>query len=129
VTKFENCWVTITGKGWLESAWANRTEGDRLGLGPGTDQVVKGNDPHGGRGRVCERDMSRVRVGHGIAGQNYCVIRGCLFSLSFCRSGFQDLLKVRSSSLSVLLLLLFPQPTNLWREFYPHHIEKKRFWT
>ena len=32
------------------------------------------NDPHGGRGRVCETDMARVRVGQGMAGQNYCVV-------------------------------------------------------
>jgi hypothetical protein len=76
-------------------------------VGPDPEQVMKGNDPHGGRGRVCERDMARVRVGHGKPGQNYCVISGCLLSLSFCRSGFQDLLKVRPSSLSVLLLLHF----------------------
>jgi len=46
--------------------------------------------------------MARVRVGHGIAGQNYCVIVGCLLSLSLCRRGFQDLLKVRPSSLFIL---------------------------
>jgi len=54
-------------------------------VGPVTEQVVKGNDPHGGRGRVCERDMARVRLGHGIAGQNYYVIGGCLLSLILCR--------------------------------------------
>jgi len=37
--------------------------------------------------------------GHGMAGQNYCVAGGCLLSLSLCRRGFQDLLKVRPSSL------------------------------
>ena len=46
--------------------------------------------------------MARVRAGHGMAGQNYCVIGGCLLSLSLCRSGFQDLLKVRPSSLFIL---------------------------
>ena len=30
---------------------------------------------------------------------NYCVLDGCLFSLSLCRKGFQDLLKVRPSLL------------------------------
>jgi len=57
-------------------------EGDGVGVGPVTEQVVKGNGPHGGRGRVCERGMARVRVGHGMAGQNNCVIGGCLFSLT-----------------------------------------------
>ena len=40
--------------------------------------------------------------GHGMAGQNYCVVDGCLLSLSLCRRGFQDLLKVRPSSLFIL---------------------------
>ena len=34
--------------------------------------------------------------------QNYCVLGGCLLSLSLCRRGFQDLLKVRPSSLLLL---------------------------
>jgi hypothetical protein len=42
--------------------------------------------------QVCERDMTRVRVGHGIAGQNCWFVGGCLLSLSLCRRGFQDLL-------------------------------------
>ena len=58
----------------------------------------RGNDPHGVRGRICERDMARVRVGHGIGGQNYCVIGGCLLSFSLYRRGFQHMLKVRPSS-------------------------------
>jgi hypothetical protein len=60
------------------------------------------NDPHGGRGRVCKTDMARVRVGKGMAGQNYCVVDGCLLSLSLCRRGFEDLLKVRPFSLFIL---------------------------
>ena len=48
------------------------------------------------------RGMAYVRMGHGIACQNYCVIGGCLLSLRLCRRGFQDLLKVRPSSLLVL---------------------------
>jgi hypothetical protein len=50
-------------------------EGDGVGVGPVTKQVEKGNDPHGGR--VCERDMARVRVGYGMARQNYCITGGC----------------------------------------------------
>ena len=49
----------------LKISWANRKEGDRLGAGPSTEQVVEGNDPHGGHGWVCERDMAPVGVGHG----------------------------------------------------------------
>jgi len=33
---------------------------------------------------------------------DYCVIGGCLLSLTLCRRGFQDLLKVRPSSLLML---------------------------
>jgi hypothetical protein len=47
-------------------AWTNRKEGDRVGAGPSTEQVMEGNDPHGDHGRVCEGDLSRVGVGHGM---------------------------------------------------------------
>jgi hypothetical protein len=85
-------------------------EGDGVGVGLVTEQVVKGNDPHGGHRPVCERDMARVRVGHGMAGTNYRVIGGCLFSLSLCRRGFPDMLKVRPPS---LLILCYSTPTCL----------------
>jgi hypothetical protein len=78
----------------LKIAKANWKEGDGVGVGPFTKQVVT----RGGRGRVCETDMARVRVGQGMAGQNFCVVDGCLLSLSLCRRDFQDLLKVRPSS-------------------------------
>ena len=94
----------VTGQGWV-----------RL-----QSRQQKGNDPHGGRGRVCERDMARVRVGHGVAGQNYCVIGGCLLSLSLCRRGFQDLLKVRPSSLFILCGCISSSIASLMsRSMYP----------
>jgi len=37
-----------------------------------------------------------------MARQNYCIVGGWLLSLSLCRRGFQDLLKVRPSSLLIL---------------------------
>ena len=43
-------------------AWASKKEGDRVGVGPVTEQVVQSNDPHGGYGLVWERDMARVGV-------------------------------------------------------------------
>jgi hypothetical protein len=43
-------------------------------VGPFKKKIVKVNDPHRGRGRICETDMARVRVGQGMAGQNYCVV-------------------------------------------------------
>jgi hypothetical protein len=36
-----------------------------------------------------------------MAGQNYCVVGGCHLSLSLGRRGFQDLLKVRPSSMFI----------------------------
>ena len=36
-------------------------------MGPGTEQVVEGNDPRGGHGRICEGDRARVGVSHGMA--------------------------------------------------------------
>jgi hypothetical protein len=44
------------------------------------------------------RDIRRVSG----RGQNYCAVGGCLLSLSLCKSGFQDLLRVRPSSLLML---------------------------
>jgi hypothetical protein len=41
-----------------------------------------------------------------MAGQNYCVVGGFLLSLSLCRRGFQDLLKVRPSSLFILCVVV-----------------------
>ena len=38
-------------------ALANRKEGDGVGVGPGVEQVVWGNDLHGGYGRVFELEM------------------------------------------------------------------------
>ena len=54
MTRCENVGVLIWEKVWLENSRANRKEGDRVGVGSGTEQVVKGNNPHGGHGRVCE---------------------------------------------------------------------------
>jgi hypothetical protein len=63
MTRFEK-WGMHKGKGL---AWANRKEGDRVGVGPVIEQVVEGNYPHGGHGRVCDGDMAHVGVSHGAA--------------------------------------------------------------
>jgi hypothetical protein len=64
--------------------------------------------------------MARVRVGKGMAGQNYCVVGGCLLSLSLCRRSFQDLLKVRSSSLLILCGCISSSIASLMsRSMYP----------
>jgi hypothetical protein len=60
------------------------------------------NDPHGGCGRVCETDVARGQGGPRDGRSKLCVVGGCLLSLSLCRTGFQDLLKVRPSSLLIL---------------------------
>jgi hypothetical protein len=48
-------------------ALANRREGDREGRVRVQKQVVEGNDPHGGHGRLCEGDRVRVGVSHRMA--------------------------------------------------------------
>jgi hypothetical protein len=63
--------------------------------------------------------MARVRVGHGIAGQNYCVISGCLISLNLCRRGFQDLLKVRPSLLILCGCISSSIASLMSRSMYP----------
>ena len=40
--------------------------GDSVGVSRGTEQVVKGTDPHRGHWRACEGDMARVRMSHGM---------------------------------------------------------------
>jgi hypothetical protein len=52
-------------------------------------QVVEGNDPQGGHGRICEGDRARVGVNHGMVEvHTHCVLGGCHLSLSLCRRGF-----------------------------------------
>jgi hypothetical protein len=59
---------------WLKNS-LSQLEGGRRGKGGSVyKQEWKFNDPHGGGERVCETDMARVRVGQGMAGQNYCVV-------------------------------------------------------
>jgi hypothetical protein len=51
--------------------------------GPSTEKVVEGNDPHGGHGRVCEGDRTRVGVSHGMVEvKPYCFSVGCLLHLT-----------------------------------------------
>jgi hypothetical protein len=59
---------------------------------------VEGNDPHGSHGRVCEGNRARVGVSHGMVTVKHLCLRWLCLSLSLCRRGFQDLLKVRPSS-------------------------------
>jgi len=55
-----------------------------------------------------------------MAGQNYCVVSGCLLSLSLCRRGFQDLLKIRSSPLFILCGCISSSIASLMSRFmYP----------
>jgi hypothetical protein len=57
----------LYGKGFgLKIAWANRKEGDRVGVGLSTEHVVEGNDPYWGHGRIYEGDGARVGVSHGM---------------------------------------------------------------
>jgi hypothetical protein len=55
-----------------------------------------------------------------MAGQNYCVVDGCLLPLSLCNKGFQDLLKVRPSSLFILCGCISSSIASLMsRSMYP----------
>ena len=71
--------------------------GGRVGEGQSTETVVGGKDSHRGHGQVCEggvrQGMVKVRL---------LCFRWLLLSLSLCRRGFQDLLKVRPTSLLIL---------------------------
>ena len=59
-----------------------------------------------------------------MAGQNYCVVDGCLLSLSLCRRRFQDLLKVRPSSLFILCGCISSSIASLMsRSIYPVLVE------
>jgi len=55
-----------------------------------------------------------------MTGQDYCVVGGCLLSISLCRRGFQDLLKVRPSSLLILCGCISSSLASLMsRSMYP----------
>jgi hypothetical protein len=111
--------ISIWERVWLKNSWCKLVEGDGLGVGPFTNQW-ECNDPHGGHGRVCETNMARVRVHQGMEGQNYCFVGGCLLPLSLCRMGFQDLLKVRPSSLFILCGCISSSVASLMsRSMYP----------
>ena len=64
-----------------------------------------------GRGSGCVMGWQR---------SNYCVLGGCLLSLSLCRRSFQDLLKVRPSSLLMLCGCISSSIASLMsRSMYP----------
>jgi hypothetical protein len=68
-------------------------------------QAADGNDPHGGHGYIGVGDPALFRGEEGepwMVDINCCLLGGCLLSVSLCRRGFQDLLKVRPSSLLML---------------------------
>lgn len=69
----------------LKIAWANRKKSDRVGVGPGTEQIVEGSDPHGSHGRVCEGDIAHVGVSHGMAEVKLSCF---LLSFSSCKRGY-----------------------------------------
>jgi len=112
--------VFIWGRVWLKNS-LSQLEGrwwDRGGsvYKSGSESA----DPHGGCRWACEIDMVCVRVGQGMAGQNYCVVGGSLLSLSLCRRGFQDSLKARPSSLFILCGCISSSITSLKnRSMYP----------
>jgi hypothetical protein len=83
--------------------------------------------------------MARVRLGYGMAGQNYCVIGDCLFFSSLCRRGFQDLLRsvqdeiyaLRKKVMSLILYMfrhsvLLPCPASTLFAMITNHFTAKR---
>jgi hypothetical protein len=81
---------------------------------------VEGNDPHGGHGQVCEGGRARVRVSHRMVEVKLLYFGGCLRSLSLCRRGFQDLIKVRPSSLLMFCVCISSSIVSLMsRSMYP----------
>jgi hypothetical protein len=54
-------------------------------VGPGTEQIVEGSDPHGSHGRVCEGDIAHVGVSHGMAEVKLSCF---LLSFSSCKRGY-----------------------------------------
>jgi len=62
---------------------------------------------------------------HGIVVINCCVSEGSLLSLSMCRCGFQDLLKVRPSSLFMLCRFISNSVASLMSQpMYPVFAER-----
>jgi hypothetical protein len=93
MTRFENVGVFIREKVWLENG-LNQYEGEWQGIG-GSEyrnrlwRVTTHMEATGGYVKEIGR-LSGWTMGWQIS--NYCVLGGCLFSLSLCRMGFQDLL-------------------------------------
>jgi len=55
MTMFKKFWGIDREKNFgSKMAWASRKESNRVGVGPVTEQVVEGSDPHGGQGLVWE---------------------------------------------------------------------------
>ena len=82
---------------WLENS-LRQLEGGGWGRGgsvykAGCEGVMTHMEVAGGYAK----QNSSCQGGHGMVGQNYCVVDGCLLSLSVCRRDFKDLLKVRPS--------------------------------
>ena len=76
---------------------------------------MEGNDPHESHGQVCEGDRACVGVR-----SNYCVLGDCLLSLSLCRRGSRDSLKVRPSSVLMLCGCISSSVASLMsRSIYP----------
>jgi hypothetical protein len=65
-------------------------------------EPIAGGWQVGGGSEVEPLWRGEIYKAHIRARSNYCVLGGCLLSLILCKSGFQDLLRVRPSSLFML---------------------------
>jgi hypothetical protein len=101
-------------------AWANQKEGDRVGLGSSRETGCGGQWPTEAMGAYVKEIRHMLGWATGWFGSNYCVLGGCLLFLILCRRGFQDLLKVRPSSLLMLYGCICSSIASLMiRSMYP----------
>jgi hypothetical protein len=64
--------------------------------------------------------VKEIRCGKEWLNSDYCDLGGSLLSLSLCRRGFQDLLKVKPSSLFILCgCISIPIASLMSRSIYP----------
>ena len=101
-------------------AWANQKEDDRVGAAPSRNSLWRATTHIEAMGAYV-KEIRRVS-GWAIwwLRSNYCVLGDCHLSLSLCSRGFQDLLKVRPSSLLMLCGCISSSLASLMgRSMYP----------
>jgi hypothetical protein len=106
--------VSIRRKVGPNIPWADWKEDDGKGWVRLQSRYCKGLTTHMETAGGYVKEIWLVRVGHGIAGQNCFVVGGCLLSLSLCGRDFQDVLKIRPSSLFILCGCISSSTASWW---------------